>query len=867
VTFFAGTFVRHPLAMAAVKAVLLHLRDKGPEFWQTVKNRANRLAQTVDRMFVENNVPIRMPNFGTQMFVRVAEDHKYANLFFFHLRNKGVFLLEGFPTYMTAAHTDADIDYCIAAFRESIAEMQEGGFFEVPSGIEVPHLNGSRLTGPPRQLGNPSPSPSLSRRKDETALAKEPVLYPMTESLAEIWLASQISENASRCFNEINILTLRGSLRIDALKASLQDIVERHDALRSEFPASGEGFRVRETMEVPFSRIDLKSLSGEDRKRAIDEIIGKERELIFDLENDPLFRGSILKISEGEHLLILNAHHLVCDGWSYTVVLDELGMIYGDRSKGVSPAMEPAPSFGTYSLQTAASESSGEISRSETFWMEQYSAPVHPLVLPADFATPPEPDFLCDSVADHFSPAEVREMKKAAGKSGATLFGLLMSAYQIMLHRVCGQQRFVVGFPTAGQNGTGHESLVGHCVNFLPFVAEVEPGSDFSAFLKKTQGRLLDALDHQEFTYGRLIKRFGSGERPQVKAVFNLEKVNDSIEMPGIESTVTEIDRGYTSNLLFLKAREYEAGLEIRFDYQTALFSEETVQQWIRIYRGILQSIIAEPASSVRSISASLGQDQLEQLNQWNLTRTDYPRDKTIHALFSEIAAHRGDATALRFEGGEMSYEELDRASDGLARYLVEAGALPGSRIGIFLDRSPLLISSILAVLKTGATYLPLDPGYPQERLKLMLNNSEVSFVITDSTLEEKLEEGTRSVVIDKTTGASLRFDGAPEVSATDGAFILFTSGSTGTPKGSLGTHRNMVRLVKNTNHCEFNEKETLLFASSICFDASLFEIFGALLNGAILAIPPAEKLSIEAISRALTEHKVTTLWLTAGLF
>ena len=164
------------------------------------------------------------------MFLRVAEDHKYANLFFFHLRNKGVFLLEGFPTYMTAAHTDAGIDYCIAAFRESIAEMQEGGFFEVPAGIEVPHLNGSRLTGPPRQLDHVSPLSLPPANRSSLALPREPILYPMTESLAEIWLASQISENASRCFNEINTITLRGSLKIEALKTSLQDLVDRHDA-------------------------------------------------------------------------------------------------------------------------------------------------------------------------------------------------------------------------------------------------------------------------------------------------------------------------------------------------------------------------------------------------------------------------------------------------------------------------------------------------------------------------------------------------------------------------------------------------------------------------------------------------------------
>jgi amino acid adenylation domain-containing protein/FkbH-like protein len=875
VTFFAGTFVRHPLAMAAVKEVLLHLKAKGPEFWQGVKDRATRLATTVDQMFVEAGAPIRMPNFGSQMFIRVDENHKYANLFFFHLRNKGVFLLEGFPTYMTAAHTDEDIDYVIAAFRESIAEMQAGGFFDVPAGYEIPHLNGSRLTGPRRLLSLPENAPveaAVELLPVDTAKKSSapttPTVFPMTEPLAEVWLASQIGRNASLSFNEINIVTLRGALDPIALKASLQEVTDRHDSLRAIFPASGEGFTVRPEMTIELPLNDLSSLSDAEKACAVEEALDEERQTPFDLENGPLFRGSLLRLAPGEHLLILNANHLACDGWSYLIVLRELGEIYNARVGGMSAALCSAPAFGNYCAGAVGKETSEEGGKDESYWMQEFSEPVHPLNLPTDFESSREPDYRCDTIAELFTPAAMRDLRKAAGKSGSTLFGVLMSAYQILLHRISRQQRFVVGFPTAGQSGTGNEGLVGHCVNFLPFVADVEEEVPFSDFLKRTQGRLLDAMDHQDFTYGRLIKKFGSEQRPRVEAVFNLERVDDSLSLTGLTTEVREIERGYTTNALFLKAREYEAGLELRFDFQTALFSKETVSQWLTTYRAILESIIADPSAPVSSIAAAMSDSQIALLKKWNETAAAYPREKTIPQLFDEVALQRGDAIALRHEDGGMSYRELSALTDRITASLLEAGARPGSHIAVFVERSPLLIASLLAVMKTGATYLPLDCEYPEDRIRFMLEDSGAILAITQDDWRSRLPREFPMLDVKAAAAHSGTHPNGPlHGDATAVACVLYTSGSTGTPKGTLTTHRSIVRLVKNSNFCNLNEDETLVQASSLCFDASLFEIYGALLNGGVLALPDAGRLTIAAITESLTKHQVTTLWLTAGLF
>jgi amino acid adenylation domain-containing protein/FkbH-like protein len=891
VTFFAGTFVRHPLAMAAVKEVLLHLKGKGPEFWQGVKDRATRLATTVDRMFVENNAPFRMPNFGSQMFVRAAEDHKYANLLFFHLRNKGVFLLEGFPTYMTAAHTDEDIDYCIAAFRESVAELQDGGFFDVPSGIKVPHLNGGRLTGPKRLLGsevggrgsevgsrksevaNPQPEASgpvaIPNPKSEIRNPKSPSVHPMTEPLAEVWLASQISGNASLCFNEINLVTLRGPLDAKVLGACLNELVVRHDALRAVFPAGGEGFVIQPSLAVDLTLSDLSSLTSSERDQALAAAEERERETVFDLEKGPLFRASLLRLAPEEHVLVLNAHHIVCDGWSYNVLLAELAELYRARAGGPAANLPPAPSFAAHCDRVAAREADPAATPAEAHWMKEFAESVEPLDLPLDLAAPAEPDFLCGTLARRLGPEKVRALRKVAGKSGATLFGLLLGAYQILLHRIAGRRRFVVGFPAAGQNGSGEEGLVGHCVNFLPFVAAVDPGEGFGGFLKTTQRRLLDALDHQEFTYGRLLKKFGPENRPRVEAVFNLERVDDGLDLPGLATEVAEIERGYAANPIFLKAREYEAGLEIRFDYQSSLFAEGTVEQWLETYVAILEEILDRPEASVSELSAALSPAQRELLRSWNDTATAYPRDRGVPELFEETARRRGTATAIRHEGGETSYAELAELVDRLSRSLADAGIGSGDRVALLLCRTPELVAAMLAVLKCGAAYVPLDPDYPAERLRLMLEDSGAGLVLVGSALADRVPKGPRLLTVEEAAkrGRSLPAAPVPAIGADDPAYVIYTSGSTGAPKGTVIPHRGIVRLVRETGYCRFGEDEVVLQAATVCFDASVYEIYGALLNGGVLSLPPTGPLDVETLARTIRGHGVTQLFLTTGLF
>ncbi|MCB1228974.1 MAG: amino acid adenylation domain-containing protein [Verrucomicrobiae bacterium] len=874
VTFFAGTFVRHPLAMAATKQVLTFLRDKGPEFWTTVRERANRLAGSVDRMFVENEAPFRMPNFGSQMFVRVTEDHKYANLLFFHLRQKGVFLLEGFPTYMTAAHTDEDVDYVIDAFTESVAELQEGGFFTRPAHLPAPHLNGSRLTGPKRLLTDVA-NPAVSEPEVQfvAQTSDDPGrLYPMTESLHEVWLASQASENASLCFNEVNTLTFSGPLDEAALKQAVQDVVARHEGLRAVYQADGEGFRVQPelTIEVPAKAVDSVDPIAADAE--IEALLKAEQTTPFDLENGPLFRATLVRKNTDEHVLILNAHHLACDGWSFNLVTAELSQAYASRKNGETPQLEkPSRQFGDHAIETAWKEQQSDRSDSEAYWLERFADPVPPLSLPTDFATADEPDFRADTLAEQLDAETCRALKKAAGKSGATLFALVMSAYQALLHRISRQHRLAVAFPVAGQNSEGAQGLVGHCVNFLPFVSDIDPDQKFSAFVGDVQRHLLNALEHSDYTYGKLIKKLGIarsvGRSSLVEAVFNLERMDGYEEFAGVKTSIAEVDRRFTGNPLFLKGLESENGLELRFDFQTGLFSKETVRHWLASLRAILEKVIATPDATVSEIASSMADWQFDLLKSWNDTATDYPRDKSIIDLFDEVVAEHPRAVAIRLDDREISYREISDQADRFAAFLENNAKGSLQRVGLFLERTPDLIAAEFAILKTGAACVPLDPEYPCERLQFVLKDSGVDAVLTTESLKDRMPRDLNILLVEDASRTGKADLSQRTIEPNAPAFLLYTSGSTGTPKGAIIPHRAVNRLVRNTNLCELGRGEVILHPSSVCFDIMLFEIFGALLNGGTVALPTSGPINIEEITRCIRELGVTTLWLTSGLF
>lgn len=881
VTFFAGTFVRHPLGIAAANAVLKHIKQQGPAMWATLNARAERLYRTVDQFMVDNEIPIRLPGLHSRFFVRVAEDCKYGNLLFFHLRQKGVFILEGFPSYITTAHTDDDIDYVIRAFQESVAELMEGGFFPKTDAIKL--LESGRLNGPPALLAptKKTASPSIPAATEQAAASIRTSELPLTEAQREIWLACQLGQEASCAFNEATSLVFDGILNIEALTKALNTAVGHHDALRSSFDSEGDSWEAEPSIEIRIPFQDISHLPDTEKLTSIQLATETQAFTPFDLTQAPLLRANLLKVGPSRHILFLTAHHLVADGWSFNVLIETLSDCYNAFNKSLPNPLLPAASFANYAIARHEKEQSEGTDPHLDYWTAQFPDTVPVLNLPTDRPFPNHRTFSGATRQESIDADLLKSLRKAGAKSGATLYATTLTAFQLLLHRLTGQSDIVIGIPAAGQSSQGLENLVGHCVNFLPLRAKVPAHQPFNELVQEVAARVLEAYEHQDCTYGQLVPRLKiqrlPGRMPLTEVGFNLERMDYFKPFDGLDTEFVDSPKSFVNQLLFLNLVESKNGLSIEAHFNTAIFDQATIAGWMAQYREILTSIANNPEgptnpSPAGPLSAPKKKGRPLPLSANNVT--DYPRTSTVQQIFEEIAATHPDRIALQMRDWSIDYQTLNRLANRLALKLREAGITPNQPLPIVLDRSFDFIIGILATLKAGGGYVPIDPCYPAERIAALLQPLESPVILTRSIFAEVLPATAKGTVIaidevindadaDDSKIANLLLTNKPD----DLAYVMFTSGSTGVSKGVEIPHRGIVRLVKETNYATLDAEQVYLQASSLSFDAATFEIWAPLLNGGRLVLLPPGTPSLETIASEVRDHGVTTLWLTAGLF
>ncbi|BCX47077.1 phosphatase:FkbH-like protein [Haloferula helveola] len=830
VTFFAGTFVRLPLAMAACHAVLKHVQSQPAEYWESIGKRADRLAGTVDRMFRDHGIDVRMVNFNSQMYLRIGDGAKHGNLIYYHLREKGVFAMEGLPFYLTAAHTDADVDFVINAFRETIDELQAGGFFPKAELPEMASAAAEGVRGP----------------------------FPMTEPMSEIYLASLLGSEANLAFNEMLQLRLTGTVDVTAVKASIQDLVDRHDALRMRVPDERSTAFVIDVKQQ--ACVIEKDLSREsDPERSLVECGLQQRETEFHLDRGPVFRVVVARVAPDEVVLQFVAHHIAADGWSFEVLIKEFTACYEARNRGLKPTLSPAPSIVDRALREKSRADSDAASLE--WWVARFKDGVPEVELPLRKGYGSAPSYVSDTCELMLDADALQRLKKLSGSCGATLNSTLLAGFQALLHHLGGQDRFVMTFPTAGQMEDGDSGLVGHCVNFLPLLAEVDPAASFRDLASRASSAQMDALEHGNLTYGRLLRALklgrDGGRRPLMEVIFNFEPSGDPGSFGGLSARVETVPARYSNSTIFLNLMQSPEGLLLSSTYNRELIDEATMEQWLDCYRTLLLQAAHDPSQPLAALRITDAANE-RMLEVWSGGAGE-GTSESVTDVFLKTCADNPDRTALTWKGGSCSYAELGSRSGGIAAALVESGVMPGDRVAIVLPRSPELIASMLGVLRAGACYVPVEPGFPESRRREILEDSGVAMVLAEEPVE-----GFRTL---NPSDVEPNAAGPVTGGAQDAAYVMYTSGSTGKPKGVVVPHRGIVRLVRDANYCQLGLGEVLLQASTPAFDASTFEIYGALLNGGRLVLLDEADTSLDGIAETVREQGVTTLWLTSGLF
>ncbi len=840
VTYFAGTFVRHPLALATAKAMLMYMRDAGPALQERLTVRTAAMVAEINGHMEEVGAPLMLKSFASWWRNDFTEDLPYSDLIYTMLRDRGIHILDNFPCFLTTAHSDDDVAAIVAAYKAAAAEMQASGFFpSVKSLVAVATSTGERTV-------------------------------PSTEPQREVWLAAQLGPEASLAYNESVSLHLRGELNVGALRQAVRELPRRHDAFRATFDPDGVTLRVATDapdMSVPLT--DLSDRAAVERELALTETAHRAVTEPFDLARGPLVRAELVRLTADHHVLLFTGHHIVLDGWSYWVIVKDLAALYGRATGARSAPLPVAPSFADYAAAEAARADSPEVRANERWWVEQFADGGPTLDLPTDRARPPMRSTRAGR-EDHVIAADVLAgVKKLGARLGASVFATLLAGFDTLLHRLSGAGDLVVGIPAAGQNREGLGGLVGHCVNMLPVRAQLARSDRFSDVVKRVRGGMLDAYDHQDVTFGRILQVLPIARDPSrlplVSVVFNIDQAlsGEAHALPGIALDLQSNPRAHETFELFVNAVDTGAGLRLECQYNADLFDAATVRRWLAGYELLLRGALIDPDQPIGRLPILTAEDR-SRLARLNETEAAYPRTTRVETLVAATARRVPDQIAVRARDRVLTYGQLVAEAATVTAALVRAGVSPGGRVGLVAERDSHLLPMLLGILGAGAAYVPLDPNFPAERLAFMIQDAGLVAVATTAAGLARVDVGsTRAIVVDQLAPASAMAVTAG--SAEDAAYVIYTSGSTGTPKGVAVPHRAVVNFLTSMARTPgLAAGDRLAAVTTLSFDIAVLELLLPLTVGAeIVLVTRDQAVDGTELRALLTEHAVSIMQAT----
>ncbi|MEU0398711.1 amino acid adenylation domain-containing protein [Streptomyces sp. NPDC006197] len=721
----------------------------------------------------------------------------------------------------------------------------------------------------PSEQGGEAPIPSAAR---DAAL-------PMSHGQQRLWFLEEFDPGSAEYHTSV-ALRLSGPLDLPALRGALTDLTERHESLRTTFGVvGGQGVQViHPALEPEWNSTDLSSVPGDLREDRLRELVRAEAARPYDLQHGPLVRVLLVKTSTDQHVCVLGIHHIVTDGWSTGVITRELGEFYAARLDR-RPAELPAPriQYADFAVwQRTRLTDNALVNRQAEWWQEKLSD-LAPLELPTDRPRPSVRSSEGAEVRFEIPVGIAESVRKLAGDRGATLFMVLTAAVKTVLARYSGQEDVTVGTASSGRAHRDLDQLVGFLVNTVVLRSRIDRDLSFAQILDQVRETVLEAFTREDLPFERLVEAV-QPERDisrtplfQTMVVLQNAPAGD-LRMPRIEARpydVEQVAAPFDLSFEFVERGDAVAG---RIVYSTALFDGATVERLAQHLTVLLDAAAQDPDVRVGALPMLTDRELHQVVHAWNDTTRPLP-GLTLPELFAEQAALHPDACALSYLGERLTYRELDERANQLAHELVAAGAGPDRLVGLCMERGTQIIVAMLAVLKAGAAYVPLDPAYPAERLTYMREDAGLGLLVTQGHLRDRIEalgEGLRVVDVDgDAASVAARPTTCPEpaLAADHLAYVIYTSGSTGAPKGVMTSHRAVVRLVHESGLMDVRHTDVVPQFASVSFDANTVEVWGTLLKGAQLAIHPPTPPTGAELGAFLEREGVTVAGLTTGLF
>jgi aspartate racemase len=698
---------------------------------------------------------------------------------------------------------------------------------------------------------------------------------PLSSAQQRLWFLSKL-EPESPAYNIHVVRRLSGLLNVKALEHALSEIVNRHESLRTRFEDVG-GVPQQVIDDASEWKLKLVDLSSTDAKeQEAQRIASADARRPFVLAHEWGMRAQLLRLADDDHILVLTMHHIVSDGWSLGVLFEELHRLYEayNRSEQHSPLPDLSLQYADFAVWQRDWLGTAQPELQLNYWKQQLAG-VTPLELPIAKPRPAAPSFHGEKQSLRLPVELGNDVCRLARAEGATLFMVMFAAFQALLSRYSGQADICVGTPVANRNRAELEQLIGVFVNTLVMRTDLSGDPTFAELLQRVREGALAGYAHQDLPFEALVDELhperSLSRNPLFDVIFamqNAPRSETKLDGVGWEpwgegSKTTRVD-------LEVHAAEVGSELVCTFVYATDLFEADTIQRLMGHYKQLLWAVTKDPHRRLSKLPL-LTNTERTQLATWNETTTSYPQ-QCIQELFETVVAQHGSSVAIRCGKEELSYAELNERANQLAHYLRAHGVGPETRVGICLERSLESVIGLLGILKAGGAYLPLDANYPAERLAYMLQDAQPLLLLTQTKFLSQLpNSGANVICLDDAAGSAIARERSDnplcETTLENLAYVMYTSGSTGYPKGVSVTHRNVVRLVKENNFASLNANEVFLQFAPLTFDASTLEVWGPLLNGGQLVVFPPHAPTLEELGRTIEENKVSTLWLTAGLF
>ncbi len=710
---------------------------------------------------------------------------------------------------------------------------------------------------------------------------------PLSFAQQRLWFLDQL-EPGNATYNMPVAIRLTGALQTPALQASFTEILRRQDSLRTRFAViDGQPMQVvSEPADFDLPITDLSDLEEDEREQQVQQLAAEEARRPFDLTQAPLFRAQLLRLAEEEHVLLLTMHHVISDGWSARILINEMTTLYEAFSKNQpSPLPELPVQYTDYAVWQR--NQSQTLDEQLQYWREQLQGAPALLELPTENPRPPVQSYRGARVTLEIAPQTTRVLKSLSQQHNVTLFMTLLAAFQALLHRYSGQEDIVVGTPVAGRTRSETEGLIGIFLNTLALRVNLNGDPTFAALLSRVREACLGAYAHQDLPFERLLEELAPernlSHTPIFQVMFNmlnLDHLGEQIELDGLTINplpVTQQDLGAKFELE-LYVREQGEGLHLHLVY-SQLYTSVAMEQLLDHFHTLLQAVAAEPGVRLSTLTLSTSLRE-QQLNQDNLIRPTNPFtsfaneeiEQTIQERFEKQVRTTPENIAVKIRNASWTYKELNHKANQIARAVLAASGGGDQRIALLLNHDAWMIAGILGVLKAGQTYVPLDASYPKQRLREILEDCEATGLLTNNAnllfAEELLPQGLPLVNLDRidasTPGDDLQLQCAPDSLA----YILYTSGSTGKSKGVVQSHRNVLHHLRSyTNNLHLCASDKLTLFSSYAVDAAVQDIFGAVLNGATVCPIDVRTDDLNKLFARLNEEEITIYHSTPTLY